>query len=66
MGERPWTLKSERRHEALPAREVIYAAVGLLRAPVVDRRGYRELLTVLAEGPPSVAVEVDGVGRRGA
>ncbi len=61
MGERASTFRSERRHEALPAREVIYAAVGLLREPVVDGRRYRELLTMLAEGPPEVAVEVDAV-----
>ncbi|HEV2809851.1 MAG TPA: DUF2786 domain-containing protein [Acidimicrobiales bacterium] len=59
--ERASTFRSERRLGAVPAREVIYAAVGLLREPVVDSRRYRELLTMLAEGPPSVAVEVDAV-----
>ena len=59
MGQRESTFMSERRFDALPAREVIYAAVGLLRARVVDGRRYRELVTMLAQGPPSVAVELD-------
>lgn len=52
---------SERRFDALPAREVIYAAVGLLREPVVDRGRYSQLLTLLAEGPPRFSDEVDAV-----
>jgi len=42
-------------------RELVYAAVGLLREPVVDARRYRDLLAMLAEGPPRVTVEVDAV-----
>ncbi|MGI8809042.1 MAG: DUF2786 domain-containing protein [Acidimicrobiales bacterium] len=59
--QRASTPRSERPYDALPAREVIYAAAGLLRAPVVDGRRYRDLLAVLAEGPPHVAAEVDTV-----
>ena len=59
--ERASTSRNERRAHALPVREVIYAAVGLLREPVVDGRRYRELLTVLAEGPAGVAADVDAV-----
>ena len=53
--------RSGARSGSLPVRELVFAAVGLLREPVVDARRYRDLLAMLAEGPPRVTVEVDAV-----
>jgi len=53
---RPSAPRSDHGSNDAPARELIYAAVGAWRAG--DPASYRELLDVLAAGPPAVEVEL--------
>ncbi len=50
-----------RRSETRPVRELIHAAVGLLRAPGAGGVRYRELVAVLAEDLPPVASALDAM-----
>ena len=49
--------RSERRSAAYSVRETIFAAMSAIPEPAL----YRELLGMLAEGPPAVAVELEAV-----